>query len=502
MKRIICIALTLLMLLSCVACSKDNKGEQNVADKPGNVTTDEHYQSNAGNEDESNEPLDENGGWYLQDKEINGWKFKVIYDPNYDYKYDVPELNYEDTTISIAGNTQTVKMLQSPFNYSYDELVEKMKDINFIGDGEKLYPYEMEKILSDCEYTRGFKLEKSGRTAMVQTGGLGVNGTSKISIVFSNTNDDENIVIDQDYAYEILKELVGEKLAMIAVYYSEEDDAKSNDIEDQMSAEHYVSFDEYNYVIKRDISVDDDGKVWNAEFSISIETSAYDEELISLWREYSKEEICDTRYAETKHNCFKKLGVTFDRPLGDTNMKEFFAHCHDGSVKTELESFDYSRSLDWGSNGEPDEVYYHMYCSYHNVADNDNYVKPYLNINYVVFEDETETPKYVSISANGYFDAFRTSNTDIGSEEWNAERDAAYKELCETGSKTLSMILKTDVTLNISDFTVKDNLYSIELKVESDVTGKPYEYTVKVNLNYTSDPYQNIYYWCGDLFIA
>ena len=50
---------------------------------------------------------------------------------------------------------------------------------------------------------------------------------------------------------------------------------------------------------------------------------------------------------------------------------------------------------------------------------------------------------------------------------------------------------------------MNENQASIELKVNSNVLGEDYEYTVKVNLNYTNDPRQEgVYYWCGDLFVA
>ena len=514
MKRILCMLLVVVMLLTCAACSNKNDSSPN---KPDNASENEfentennQHNNDDQNDDETDDHANEGDGWYLEDKEINGWKFRVIHDPDWEFEYDVPEAEFQDTTVTIAGETKTVNMLQSPFNCGYDELVAKMKAINFIDEYTKLYPYEMEKIRyydewnkCDNKFVRGFKVKETGRDVMVQTGEFGVNGTNKICVTF--TDDDEDVItaISQDYAYEVLKELVGEKLAAIAVYYSEEDDIESEDLEDQMSADHDPDCDGYNYEIEREISVDGDGRVWCAEFSVSIEAFTFDDDLEALWQEYTKEETCDTKYADTKHNCFKILGIPFESPMGDTNMKEYFAHCHDGSIGTQLESFDYTHALQWNRYNNPDESYYNMYCTYTNLADNDNYARPYLQLSYSAFDDENGTPTYVSLSANGWFDAFQATSTELESEAWNAERDAAYQELCETGSKTLSMLLKTDVTLNLNDFTMNENQASIELKVNSNVLGEDYEYTVKVNLNYTNDPYQDgVYYWCGDLFVA
>ena len=512
MKRILCMLLGAVMLLTCAACSSKN-GSSPI--KPNNENEFENTENNQHNNDDQNgdetdDQANEGDGWYLEDKEINGWRFRVIHDPDWEYEYDVPEAEYKDTTVTIAGETQTVNMLQSPFNYGYDELVAKMKEINFIDENTKLYPYEAEKIRyydewnkCDNEFVRGFKVKETGRDVMVQAGELGVNGTNKICVIFTNGDAEENKAISQDYAYEVLKALVGEKLATIAVYYSEEDDIASDVIEDQMSADHDADCDGCNYEIERDINLEEDGRVWCAEFSVSIEAVTFDNDLEALWQEYTKEETCDTKYADTKHNCFRILGLPFVSPMGDTNLKEYFAHCHDGSIGTRLESFDYNHDLQWDRHDGPDESYYNMYCTYTNLADNKNYAKPYLQLSYSAFDDENGTPTYVSLSANGWFDAFQATSTELESEAWNAERDAAYQELCETGSKTLSMLLKTDVTLNLNDFTVNGNQASIELNVNSKVLGEDYDFTVKVNLNYTNDPYQEgVYYWYGDLYVA
>lgn len=110
-KRIFCMLLVVVMLLTCAACS--NKNDSN-PHKPNNSSEIE-AENTANNQhtfeeqdgDETDDPANE-GGWYLEDKEINGWKFQVIHDPDWEFEYDVPAAEYQDTTVTIAGETKTV----------------------------------------------------------------------------------------------------------------------------------------------------------------------------------------------------------------------------------------------------------------------------------------------------------------------------------------------------------------------------------------------------------
>ena len=259
MKKIICMLLVIIMMIGCVACSDsgdDSNHEQN--QKPEGTAVNNENSGNAPVDDSvSEEHSDEDGSWYLEDREVNGWKFQVIHDPELEYEYDVPEAVYEDTDVTIAGEEKTILLLKSPFNCSYDELVAKMKATKFIAEDTKLYPYETEEIRyyddwNKCfnEFARGFQVKENGRNAKVQTGEFGVDGTNLIFVSFRNSEDREDIAVAQDDTFEVLKELVGEKLATIAVYYSEDDDVESDDVEKQMSADHDADCDAYHYEIE------------------------------------------------------------------------------------------------------------------------------------------------------------------------------------------------------------------------------------------------------------
>lgn len=95
MKRILCMLLVVVMLLTCAACSNKNDSSPN---KPDNASENEfentennQHNNDDQNDDETDDHANEGDGWYLEDKEINGWKFRVIHDPDWEFEYDVPE---------------------------------------------------------------------------------------------------------------------------------------------------------------------------------------------------------------------------------------------------------------------------------------------------------------------------------------------------------------------------------------------------------------------------
>ena len=509
MKKLICLLLAALLLVSCAACSGTGSGKDELGDtqavRPSQQTQETRDAGDPRPPETVNDPVSgEDGGWYLEDTEINGWRFKVIHDPDYEFEYPYhgPELSRADVAVTIDGKEETVNMLQSPFNFTYDEFVEKMKGVGYFDGDAKIYPYSFEDIryydtsnYCASEYTRGFLVKETENDAFIQKGTLGVNGISKLGIVLYHDAGP----VSQDYAYTVMKGLVGEELAEVLVYYSKESDVADDDLEDQMSAKHSIDCGGGSYKLERSVNVLGDNSVWKAEFYVSVDGFFPNDENKSLLQEYTKEETGDVPYKDTKFNLFRETGIEdFESPMGKDNLKRYFEFTHTGSDDARLGFFTYRDEQKWGRHShDPDEHSFSLSCQYENTPRIDGYTQSYVMINSYVQCDTDDNPTYFSFSGSMY-DAFRAENSEVGSDAWNAERDAVYQEFCENGAKFFSAMLNTDVELDYSNFEANGERRSYKSSTESDILLEKDDYYISVELNYSQDSSSGNCYWYGN----